>query len=125
MSEVYLFKLASQRTQWLDARQQLIANNVANANTPGFQAKDLKAFSTVLNQTASEMTTTNPMHITPTALETSASIATPADSSETSISGNSVDIESEMIKLGDTGRDYNEANGIKKAFHQLLMAAIK
>lgn len=125
MSEVYLFKLASQRTQWLDARQQLIANNVANANTPAFQAKDLKPFLAVLNQTASEMTTTNPMHLTPTESEVNASIATAADASETSISGNSVDIESEMIKLGDTGRDYNEANGIKKAFHQLLMAAIK
>ena len=51
MSEVYLFQLATQRTQWLHARQSLIAGNVANANTPGYSARDLVPFTAVLDST--------------------------------------------------------------------------
>ena len=41
------------------------------------------------------------------------------------MSGNSVNLEGEMIKLGEVNRDYSEANGIKKIFHQMMMAALK
>ena len=72
VSQVYLFELASHRTQWLSTRQQLIAGNVANANTPQFRAQDLKPFSAVLDQTQFTMTTTNPAHITPPETELAA-----------------------------------------------------
>ena len=125
MSDVYLFQIASQRTRWLDARQSLIAANVANANTPGFAAKDLMPFSAVLDRTASSMSVTSPMHIMPA--DTEANVARPSDQDAANavLSGNSVNLEQEMIKLGDVGRDYGEVNGIKRAFHQMLMSAIK
>ena len=37
-TDIGLFRLAEQRLAWADQRQQLLARNVANANTPGFQA---------------------------------------------------------------------------------------
>ena len=48
MDDVYLFQLSTQRTAYLSQRQTLIAENVANANTPGFAARDLAPFSAVL-----------------------------------------------------------------------------
>lgn len=37
-----LFSLLSQRMAWLGKRQQVLAHNIANANTPGYRAQDLK-----------------------------------------------------------------------------------
>lgn len=36
--------MASQRMEWLSERQRVITENVANADTPGYQARDVEAF---------------------------------------------------------------------------------
>jgi flagellar basal-body rod protein FlgB len=125
MPDVYLFGLASQRTGYLSARQTLIAQNVANANTPGYQAVDLKPFSATLHETALAMSVTNPAHLTPTAQEIDAPQARDDDAANSTVSGNSVDVEGEMVKLGEVNRDFGETTGIKKIFHQMFMQALK
>jgi len=125
VSEVYLYQLASQRTQWLNVRQSLIAGNVANANTPGFRALDLAPFSTVLAQTHVAMTATDPGHILPTQADLASPQTSSDDAANATLSGNSVDLESEMVKLGEIGRDANATNSIKKIFHQMMMSALK
>ena len=42
LSDIPLFRMMSQRMEWLSQRQQLLAHNVANANTPGYKSWDLK-----------------------------------------------------------------------------------
>jgi len=125
VSEVYLFQLASQRTQWLNVRQSLIAGNVANANTPSYQAKDLQPFASVLAQTQVAMATTSAAHMTPSESELNVARPEDDDGANSTLSGNSVNLESEMIKLGDVGRDSNATNAIKKIFHQMMMTALK
>ena len=125
VSEVYLFQLASQRTQWLNMRQSLIATNVANANTPGFQAKDLQSFSSVLAHTQITMAATSPGHITPTESDLNPPKPEDEDGANATLNGNSVNLESEMIKLGDVSRNSNATNAIKKIFHQMMMSALK
>ena len=39
-----LFDLADRRLAYLQHRQQVLAQNVANANTPGYRARDLEPF---------------------------------------------------------------------------------
>ena len=41
---IHLFSLASRKSQWASVRQATIAENVANAHTPGFRARDVEAF---------------------------------------------------------------------------------
>jgi flagellar basal-body rod protein FlgB len=125
LSDVYIYSLASQRAGYLSARQTLIAENVANVNTPGYKAVDLKPFSAVLQQTGIAMAVTNPAHLTPTAQEVDAPKPTEEDAAEATVSGNSVDLEGEMVKLGEVNRDYGMATGIKKIFHQMYMQALK
>ena len=124
MSQVYLFELASHRTQYLSSRQQLIAGNVANANTPQYAAQDLKPFSAVLDQQFT-MTTTNPAHITPPETELAADRQTDSDAADSTISGNSVNLQDEMMKLGEVSRDSSMANSVKKIFHQMMMSSLK
>ncbi len=125
MADVYLFKLASQRTGYLSDRQTLIAQNVASANTPGYKAVDLKPFDAALRETALSMTVTNPAHLTPTAQEVDPPQTSEADAANATVSGNSVDVEGEMVKLGEVNRDFTEATNLKKIFHQMFMQALK
>jgi flagellar basal-body rod protein FlgB len=125
MTDVYLYQLTSQKTAYLSARQTLIAGNVANANTPGYKALDLAPFSAVLQQTAIGMVTTNPAHLTPTAQELDPPKPREGEEADATVSGNSVDIEGEMVKLGEVNRDFTEATGLKKIFHQMFMQALK
>ena len=125
MSQVYLFQLASQRTQWLSARQSLIAENVANASTPGFSARDLQPFSAVLDHTQMSMTTTDPSHLAPTAADFDPARPADSDASNETLSGNSVNLADEMIKLGDVSHQYSVATGVTRIYHQMMMAALK
>ena len=123
--DVYLFQLTSQKTAYLSARQSLVAGNVANANTPGYRALDLKPFSAVLQQTAVAMLTTDPAHLTPTAQELDPPKPREGGETDATVSGNSVNLEGEMVKLGEVNRDYTEATAIKKIYHQMFLQALK
>jgi flagellar basal-body rod protein FlgB len=125
VSEVYLFQIASQRTQWLHTRQSLIASNVANANTPAYQARDLQPFSAALDSAQVTMSTTNPAHLSPSQVEVDPARPEDADGSNATLSGNSVNLQQEMIKLGEVGRDSTMTNNIKKVFHQMMLSALK
>jgi flagellar basal-body rod protein FlgB len=122
---VYLFDLASRQSQFLSVRQATIAGNVANANTPGFRAKDVGAFSEVLDKTQLGMAITNAAHLraggsAPGALEAHEIRAT-----GTLPSGGTVNLEQEMIKAGEVSRDFSLNSGIVKSFHRMLMMCVR
>jgi flagellar basal-body rod protein FlgB len=125
LSQIYLLQLASQQAKWLTARQTIIANNIANANTPGYDAKDIQPFAEVLDQTQVSMATTNPAHIVPAADEFEATRSNETESWDTTVSGNSVSLEQEMMKEGDINRSYTLNTNIKRVFHQMMMSALK
>jgi flagellar basal-body rod protein FlgB len=106
-------------------RQSLTASNVANANTPGFLAQDISPFTTVLAQTQLVMSADDPGHIAPTEADFAPARPEEEDASNSTLSGNSVNLEGEMMKLGDIGREANTVNAIKKIYHQMMMSALK
>lgn len=65
MNPIQLFELASRQAEWLSVRQQVVATNIANANTPKFVAKDITPFSAVLDKTGivQGMAVTQPGHM--------------------------------------------------------------
>ena len=96
-TDIGLFHLAEQRLAWVDRRQQLLAQNVANANTPGYRSKDVATFAGVLGSMT--LAQTSPMHIA--AAGQAAEQALHAGV-ERAPSGNEVSIEAEMSKVADT-----------------------
>ena len=125
MSQPYVLQLALQRTQWLSSRDELIAANIANANTPGFQATDLQPFSSILDSAQVSMVSTNSAHMTPSGDAFAEARVVEADGPESTLSGNSVSVENEMMKLGEVNRDYTMATNIKRVIHQMIMSALK
>lgn len=63
MQPIQLFDLASRQAEWLTIRQQVVAGNIANANTPKFHAKDVTPFDAVLDKSDIAMARTNPAHL--------------------------------------------------------------
>ena len=51
-TRISLFSLAERRLAWTDQRQSVLAQNIANLSTPGFQPSDLPAFARTLNRVA-------------------------------------------------------------------------
>ncbi len=98
-SQIGLFDLAAQRLAWVDRRQALLAQNVANADTPGYQAKDLTPFAQQLGQTASRMVRTDAQHMTGTA---STGAQTSLRPHERAPDGNAVSVEEQLTKIADT-----------------------
>jgi flagellar basal-body rod protein FlgB len=125
VAPVRIFELASQQARWLSVRQSTIAENVANANTPGFRALDVQPFENILDNMPLSMATTQPAHLTEDGSEVAAA-ATKADTPwEVLHSGNSVSLEQEMIKAGDVNRELSLNTNIVKAFHRMLLASVK
>jgi flagellar basal-body rod protein FlgB len=96
-----LFDLAQRRLAWVEQRQSVLARNVANASTPGFQPRDLSSFATTLNQTSlSGPTRTQPNHLGP---QGAGPYAERTDRPRArSPDGNAVAMEEQLTKVADT-----------------------
>jgi len=125
VSGIYLLEVASRRTDWLSVRQAAIAENVANANTPGYRTRDVTPFSEVFERTSVALATTHAGHI---AFERDRAIsASPVEARnmQASASGNSVSVEQELIKAGEVNRDYALTTSVVKAFHRMWMMSAR
>ncbi len=122
---LYLFELASSQARYLELRQSTIATNVANANTPGFKARDVEPFNKVLDGTPVRLATTSPSHMQLSPAETDTRAIAKKDSWEVVHSGNSVSIEQEMIKGSDVSRDYSMNSAVVRSFHRMLLSSAK
>jgi flagellar basal-body rod protein FlgB len=100
-AQIGLFALAERRMAWTDKRQTLLAENIANANTPGWRARDVTAFAKLLagSQAPLSPTQTAPGHLP----------GRPSDAGTTSRSkgerapdGNTVRLDVELSKVADT-----------------------
>jgi flagellar basal-body rod protein FlgB len=121
-----------QRMSWLSARQQVLAQNVANADTPSYTSKDLKPldFEQLLRNSNAPMApsggtllTDNPMHIQISQRSSPQFNAYDTPDTESSPNGNSVSLEQEMIKVSDTQAQYEAASNLyTKALHLMRTA---
>ena len=125
MSPIYLFQVASEKAQWLSARQTAIAGNVANANTPGYRAVDVQPFSAVLDSSPIVMASTNSAHLPSTQPGPDSLREIEVAPAEETLSGNTVNLEQQMINLGEVNRDFSMSANIRRAFHQLILSALK
>jgi flagellar basal-body rod protein FlgB len=122
---VYLFDLVERQRGYLTARQALVAQNVANANSPGYHAVDLAPFTKVLDQSGLQMSETNALHVQNAAFDPQTASTKERTDWETTVSGNSVSLEQEMIKAGEIRGAFSIDTSILKAFHGMWMATLK
>lgn len=123
-----LFAALRARMEWLSERQKLLSENIANADTPGYQVRDLKPvdFHKLLKRgSTSQIAMTNPLHLKGAADAQRFNFKPEKVSTEeVNPSGNSVSIEEQMVKLGETQMEYETATSIYRKQAQLLKLAL-
>ncbi len=136
LKNISLFKSLDQKMTWLNERQKVLAQNIANANTPGYVSQDLKkvSFQSHLNnssqsgngQTGIAMKTSDPRHMTGLG-GTTASFQIRQETSEyleTTPDGNTVDLERELTKMAEVQMEYTLATNLYKKHVGMLKTAL-
>jgi len=126
LDSLSFFKIASQRMEWLSTRQQVISENIANADTPGYKAREVSEFSRMVDSSAqsSGVVTTNTQHIGGT--EQAGNVRVQQDESawEQSMDGNTVVLEQQTIKASEVSENYRMAAQLYRKGHELLTLAV-
>ena len=118
-----LFQTASAMARHAGARQAVVARNIANADTPGFQAQKIAAFRDVYRADDNgQMRTTRAGH-----LSGSGDHTTPRTLMQTgtaSPNGNTVSIEEELLASVAVGREHNRALSIYRHTMTILRTSL-
>lgn len=125
MERLYLMDLAARNADWASVRQTTIASNIANANTPGYLARDVEPFSEVFDKTRLAMAKTSPSHLDPSDAALRVDSAKQADDWSVSVSGNSVSLDQELIKAGEVNRAFSLDTNIMRSFQRMLLASVR
>ncbi|KIL97303.1 Flagellar basal-body rod protein FlgB [Paramagnetospirillum magnetotacticum MS-1] len=123
-----IFKMAKAQMDWIAQRQEVLAGNIANANTPRYLPKDLKDldFKQVLAGTTEPevgAATTNAKHIVPEVTPSPFKAVTQRRTYESTPDGNAVILEEQMAKLGDANSKYNAAAALFQKYQKMIKTA--
>ncbi len=122
---MHLFDLAVRHRAWLAQGQAVVAENIANVNTPGYMARRVADFSEALAATAAApLASTHHSHIAPVAM--SRWDAPEAEIAHASThSGNTVNLDTELLKAGEIRSGYALNASVVKAFHRMLQQSVR
>ncbi len=122
ISAVPIMQQLKERMHWLQARQKVLSENVANADMPRFKPRDLRASGAeTLSPVA--LDSTNPAHLAGS-LGTGVAGSHEAQRFETRPSGNAVVLEDEMMKVANNQMDYQLAATLYSKSLGLLKLAV-
>jgi flagellar basal-body rod protein FlgB len=122
-----LFQALSDKMRWHQVRQGVLAENIANADTPGYIQRDLDAFSfgDELKSTATVTTSvTSPTHIQVTSGGLSGRFGDGSSPFEITPSGNGVTLEDEMMRVSGNDMDYQAVTALYTRSMRLLKVAL-
>ena len=92
------FGLAARRLDYIDQRQRVVAENIANADTPNYHPRDLSPFQAALGSAGVSPLRTNVLHLSGTSQTAGFIMETPQ---ERSADGNTVNVEAQLTKVAD------------------------
>lgn len=126
LAEIPLFSMLKGRFGHLGERQRLISQNVANSDTPGYTPTDLKGYSFEAQMKAQGTPTvtqavTQAGHMASDARKPAPFKAIKTKDSETTLDGNSVVLEEEMMKMAQARMNYDAAI----SFYQKSLAMLR
>jgi flagellar basal-body rod protein FlgB len=124
-----VFSALTDKMRWHQNRQGLLAENVANAETPGFRGRDLAQYdfadrSSGFSSAGVTTTATQPMHFSVSSSEGSAFGAQRMANFEITPEGNGITLEDEMMKVTTNMMDYQAATSIYQKSIKILKTAM-
>lgn len=127
--KIGLLEALGEKMRWHQARQTLLAENVANADTPDYRGRDLKAFGFEehMNQLSSvkiATVATQPGHIAVQGTDADGFGARQMNNFEITPEGNGVTLEDEMMKVAGNQMDYQAITALYTRSIKLLKTAL-
>jgi len=129
-----LLQAAIKKMHWHETRQKTLAANVANADTPGYQARDVAPldFKSLLEKSSSplslSMATSDPKHLSLGGASGS-SAQHPAKVQKSaygaSSTGNSVSLEEQLLKMNENYTDHRLTTSIYQKNIDMLKTSLK
>lgn len=117
-----LTRMAQALAAHAGARMSLAAQNVANADTPGYRARDLPSFATVYDGREAALRVSRPGHLQPGGISAGAH---PQDAGGwADPNGNSVSLETEMIRAADIRQAHDMALAVYRNTSGIIRAAL-
>jgi flagellar basal-body rod protein FlgB len=135
LGKLPVFAALKRQMDWLNERQRVLAQNIANVDTPGYRPHDLKTpnFGDLLAAQNAQgtqgaggklmPTVTSPMHLSLVQQATfKEEVAHRVD--EAAPAGNAVKLEDELVKLADTQLQYATAASLVKKQVGMILTAL-
>ncbi|HHY51229.1 MAG TPA: flagellar basal body rod protein FlgB [Alphaproteobacteria bacterium] len=124
-----IFAALTDKMRWHQTRQALLAENVANAATPGFRGRDLEAFDfeqqlRAVGGGALATVVTNPGHIVAAGSNADGFKSRTVNGFEVTPTGNAVTLEDEMMKVAANQMDYQTVTALYTRSLRLLKTAL-
>ncbi|WP_160000535.1 flagellar basal body protein [Roseomonas sp. 18066] len=116
--------LAGQKLHWLDQRQRVLAQNIANANSPGYQPQDLAPFAQALERAGgggTAMARTDERHLATTA---DPRARKDRNNAERKPDGNAVSLDQQALKVAETDQAHSLALGLHRSWVGLFRSAL-
>jgi flagellar basal-body rod protein FlgB len=108
--------LAERRLHWLDRRQSVLAQNVANADTPGYRPHDLTPFQRELEgRMRLALARTQPGHGAGSQAS-AAGARTERNAAEVTPDGNAVSLDREALRIAETDTAHQLAMTVHRSF---------
>jgi|ERR1700688_430556 len=131
ITDIPILSMLRTRLEWAQARQKVLAENVANADTPNFRGRDVAApkfeepaqVATTAVTTVS-LTRTESNHIAGVGQSESAFRTESGGNYEVRPTGNAVNLEEEMMKVAANQMDYQAATALYTRSLNLLKIAL-
>jgi flagellar basal-body rod protein FlgB len=128
LTNLKLFQMATKRMDWLSKRQQVLSQNIANSDTPGYGPKDLKKlqFRELMRpqMRTATLEKTSSMHIEATRKNPKFRNDSDKSTYETAPAGNSVILEEQLTKVAETQANHRLASNIYSKHINMLKHAL-
>ena len=116
--------LAERRLAWLESRQRVLAQNIANADTPGYRPRDLRPVAETLARAGAGvgLLRTDARHLAPA--QGTPGARPDAQVAERARNGNAVALDQQALKVADTDTAHAFATGLHRRYLGLFRTAL-
>ncbi|MFM2044778.1 MAG: flagellar basal body rod protein FlgB [Pseudomonadota bacterium] len=127
LNSLGLFQVMSEKMSWHNQRQEILARNVANSDTPGYRPQDIVGFDfrkELREADSLPMAATQAGHLTTAAERGGFRDGKARRTYETAPAGNAVVLEEQMMLVGKNAMDYQLLLNIYRKQVGMLRTAI-
>ena len=126
-SDLTMIKSLARSMQHTARRNRVLAQNIANVDTPSYKARDLTKiqFPRMIARSTfgSDLLRTHGAHFKSTAFQTNAPVVKLNQTDERTISGNTVNLEENLVKINQNSAEHARATSLYRKYFSFINTA--